>query len=102
MPSEDALRFAGLDTRDHLAEKLPPRRLGAEGFFVDAHHFNLPPRGNQALHVSALGFYGDDLAVFVFAGFSAVEEISHGCSMSLCWPSRDSRRSSGKGEARTP
>ena len=99
MPCNDALSLAGLDALEHLAEECTAWRLGAEGLLVDSDDFDVPPRGNQALHFAALGFDGDDLAVFIFAGFSAVEEVSHGIHMSICCPSPDSRRS-GSGDAR--
>jgi len=54
VPGDDALGLASLNAFDHLAEELPPRCLGAERLFVDAHDFNIAPRRNQALHLAAL------------------------------------------------
>ena len=67
MPGDDALGVACFNTLQHRVKNRAPWCLRTERFFVDLNNLNITPAGTQTFHFLALGFNGQDLAVFVLA-----------------------------------
>ena len=77
MPGNDALGVPCFDSLEHGVKNRSSRRLRAERFFIRLDDLDIAPSRTQTFHFLALGFDGEDLTIFVFAGFAAIQEIFH-------------------------
>src|SRR5262249_41570854 len=76
-PGNEALSFAALDSVERLVKDRSARRHRALRFGERVNDLDAVLRSEEPLQFAVLGVDGLDLAVFLFGGLAAVDEVLH-------------------------